>query len=407
LGVRLGNLAAVLLAAGLVLLIAVRWRNYQWDFAMFRWSASDYLVGKDPYRGEGLSFFHPPIFLPFYSLFARIPYRVGYELWLAAKMVCLTALLLVWNRYFVRLRPAWPTILFFVFAFNGAIYADLVSGNVSLFEQSLIWLGFALMLKERYAASALCIALSAQWKVTPLFLLSALMFAPKPQWAAMVAGLAAFGGLFSLNLLVHPDLFTRFRQVVPLLDERAPDNPCTLALLRDIADMLGRAGVHVPSAAVMAVYCAISLGIVTVSAAYLLRRRREGRCPDLAMVCLFLCVVLALISPRFKTYSYILVLVPTLYALRARPRQLVPLIAVFAFITGSDSTLPFRSVLGLLAGYTSLFAVLALWGWYVREIARWGAIEGSEEDGDSRPAPPLGAVVADSADATVALGRAT
>ena len=41
-------------AAALLLVLAIRWRNYQWDFGMFRWSAADYLAGRDPYKGTGL-----------------------------------------------------------------------------------------------------------------------------------------------------------------------------------------------------------------------------------------------------------------------------------------------------------------------------------------------------------------
>jgi hypothetical protein len=49
-------------AAALILVLAIRWRNYQWDFGMFRWSAADYLAGRDPYKGTGLLLLPSPAF---------------------------------------------------------------------------------------------------------------------------------------------------------------------------------------------------------------------------------------------------------------------------------------------------------------------------------------------------------
>jgi hypothetical protein len=71
--IKLLQAFALLVAFGLMALIAIRWNSYQWDFNMFYGSATDFLQGTSPYRGKGLSFYHPPLTLYLYGLFAQFP----------------------------------------------------------------------------------------------------------------------------------------------------------------------------------------------------------------------------------------------------------------------------------------------------------------------------------------------
>jgi hypothetical protein len=79
-GGKLLRAFALLVAFGLMALIAIRWNSYQWDFHMFYGSATDFLQGTSPYRGKGLSFYHPPLTLYLYGLFAQLPRALAYEL---------------------------------------------------------------------------------------------------------------------------------------------------------------------------------------------------------------------------------------------------------------------------------------------------------------------------------------
>src|SRR5262249_27380672 len=80
----------------------------------------------------------------------------------------------------------------------------------------------------------------------------------------------------------------------------------------------------------------------------------------------FACLAYALAVPRMKSYSYILLLIPTLALIRLWPRRtLVPaacaaLTALVVFPLGSG-LLPFRSLSQLLYEYMSLAAALAAW----------------------------------------------
>jgi hypothetical protein len=365
--IKLLQASALLVAFGLMALIAIRWKNYQWDFYMFYGSATEFLQGTSPYHGKGLSFYHPPLTLYLYGLVAQLPFVLGYELWLALKIAALGALLFVWNRHFLKLDLAWTTVLYFILAYNGAIYSDLVSGNISLFEQLGLWIGFAALLQGRYALFCLCVILVAQFKLTPFFFSVLLLFVPKrPQWQWFAACAVGFVAVFLLNLLLQPALLKDFFTVAAALDERGAQSPGTLAFIRDVFDRIGGASFSEGTRADEAVFVTAALAIGVLSLAVVVRHRRTNAEPDSKLIVYFACLAYALAVPRMKSYSYILLLIPSLALIHLLPRRtLVPaacavLVALVIFPLGT-SLLPFRSLSQLLFEYMSLAAALAAW----------------------------------------------
>lgn len=364
--IKLLQVFALLVAFVLMALIAIRWTSYQWDFHMFYGSAIDFLQGASPYRGKGLSFYHPPHTLYFYGLFAQLPFALAYELWLVLKIAALGTLFLIWSRHFLRLDLTWTTIFYFILAYNGAIYSDLVSGNVSLFEQLGLWIGFAALLQGRYALFSLCVILAAQFKLTPIFFAVLLLLVPKrPQWQWFAICAAGFFAVFLLNVL-QPALLKDFFTVAATLDERGAQSPGTLAFVRDVLDRIGGPRFSERTFVDEAIFAIAALTIGIFSLAIVLRHRRASAGADSKLIIYFTCVAYALAVPRMKSYSYILLLVPTLALIRFLPcRTLVPaasaaLAALVVFPLGS-SLLPFRSLSQLLNEYMSLAAALAAW----------------------------------------------
>jgi len=366
-GLLTAQTVAVLVALALVALIAVRWQSYQWDFYMFYGSATEFLQGASPYRGRGLSFYHPPLTLYLYGLFARLPFPLAYELWLALKVVALGALFLIWNHRFLQLDFAWMTTVYFILAYNGTIYSDLVSGNVSLFEQLGLWIGFAALLQGRYALFSVCIILVAQFKLTPVFFAVLLLLVPKrPQWQWFAACALGFVAVFLLNLLFQPALLVDFFAAAAALDERGAQSPGTLALIRDVFDRIGGSNYSERARADEAAFVIAALVIGAVSLAAVVRHRLTGAEPDSKLIVYFACVAYALAVPRMKSYSYILLLIPTLALICNLPRRtLVPaagavLVALVLFPLGG-SLLPFRSLSQLFYEYMPLAAAFAVW----------------------------------------------
>ena len=356
---------ALLVAFGLMALVAIRWNSYQWDFQMFYGSATDFLQGTSPYRGKGLSFYHPPLTLYLYELFAHLPRNLAYELWLALKIAALSALFLIWNRHFLKLDLAWTTVVYFILAYNATIYADLVSGNISIFEQLGLWIGFAALLQGGYALFSLCVVLVAQFKLTPIFFAVLLLLAPKrPQWLWFAVCVVGFVAVFLLNLLFQPALLKDFFTVAAALDERGANSPGTLAFVRDVFDRIGGPGFSERTHVDEAIFVIAALAVGVSSLAVVVRHRSANAEPNSKLIVYFACLAYALAVPRMKTYSYILLLIPTLALIYILPRRaLVPAAcaALVALVVFPLDSLPFRSLSQLLYEYMPLAAALGTW----------------------------------------------
>ena len=358
---------SLFIAVGLIVLVGVRWSSYQWDFHMFVGAARDFSEGRSPYRGEGLSFFHPPVTLYIYWLFTLMPTALACTVWYMLKLGALARLLTIWHRDYVPLSVHFTTGFFLILAYDGAIYADLVSGNVSIFEELVLWYGFANLLRRRYFVFGLCVVLAAQVKLTPIFFAGLfLVVGDRPKWGAFFATLAGFAALFSLNQWLEPELFQRFWAASALLDERGSQNASLLALIRDVSDRILGVEATASSRLDELIYVAGSLIILAISWLFLARYRRNTPAPDPRLLIALSCFVFALVSPRFKVYTCILLLAPTWYMIRSiKWSKSVPLatvlLLVLVLLPQGHSLLPFRQAFLLFGEYITLVATAAMW----------------------------------------------
>jgi hypothetical protein len=370
---------AAAVALGLIAIVGIRWYAYQWDLHMFMGAARDFAAGTSPYRGQGLSYYHPPLLLYVYRLFTFFPVWLACSIWYALKLGSLWALLSIWNKEFVRIRYNSATIAFLILGFNACIYSDLVAGNVSIFEELLLWLAFANLLKSRYWAFSLCLVLASQIKLTPLFFAVLLVTAiEKPQWRWLFATVAGFAALFSCNQWLQPDLFRQFWKVSSQLDERGVDSSSLLAFTRDAFER-----VHVVTQQSKLDELVYLLGVAAIGAIslwLLVQYRKSVKKLDERLLIGFACLIFALISPRFKAYTYILLLAPTLYLLKISDwRKQVPVFAAvligLALFPHAHSLLPTRMAFELFASYMPLFAAGVVWGGYANVLYRAVALE--------------------------------
>jgi hypothetical protein len=303
-------------------------------------------------------------------------------------MAALASLVVLWRRHFERLEANWLTILYFVLAFNGALYTDLKAGNVSLFEQLGLWLAFAALLKGQYARFCLCVILVAQFKLTPLFFAVLLLFVPlRPQWKWLALCVAGFGAVFSLNYLLQPELLGQFFKSASGLDE---GNASTLSLMRDVLDRARGAGFAARSHLDELAF----LGLAGVTALYSLAvavRYRALAARDPKLLIYFACALFTVISPRMKVYSYILLLIPALHLLRRLPaRTVLPaasLLAVAVLFPQSGTLLLGATPFDILYHFLPLAAAFLVWAGYLA-IFR-AAIRDSQSEQATQPAREL------------------
>jgi hypothetical protein len=187
-------------------------------------------------------------------------------------------------------------------------------------------------------------------------------------------------------LLFQPALLKDFFTVAPALDERGAQAPGTLALVRDVFDRIGGPSFSERTRTDEAVFAIAALAIGVFSLAVVVRHRRANAEPDSKLIVYFTSLTYALAVPRMKSYSYILLLVPTLALIRLLPsRTLVPAasaaLATLVVFPLGGSLLPFRSLSQLLYEYMPLAAALAAWVGFHQVLIR-------EQAANAESAPP-------------------
>ena len=379
-GIFAGRLIVALLlliAAHFMYQIFVNPDTYQWDFKMYYYAARVDASGGNPYNpnelhrlaGGGLllRYVYPPPILTFFKLFAAMPYPVAYHLWLAFKLLLLGGLLILWRRFFFPAESLVPYATFLLLAFSTAIYIDLVTGNISILEQFLLWLGFVFLLREKPRGFCMLVLLGSCFKVFPIaFLLLLPLLGVKHSWRYVFASAAVFAGVFALSYFLDPAGYERFFAAATAIDERgAMGNISLLACVKDVSDLVFNPqflGGRLPY--VIYVVAVAAIIFLSLKRMHALRRMAPD---DAGLLILFLfCVAFALVMPRFKTYSCILLLAPGYWVVKRSSNMpaFVFLLALFVLDVQRPSPvkLPLAPLLSMFWTYYPLFLAFLVWG---------------------------------------------
>jgi hypothetical protein len=329
--------------------------NHQWDFRVYYSAAMTFDQGYDPYDANqrakvfpapGMEFFYPPVILYLFQPLTALQFGTAYLLWFGLKLLALMLLLLIWHRTFEPLNPRYPMVLFFLLAYSSTLYLDLVAGNITIFEQLVLWLGFCSLLRRRYFLFGFCIALVAQFKLQPIIFLGLLFVAEaRPRWLELGISLASFLALFSLNFLLQPVLMQSFIARISAgggnLGELGHINPSMLAFIRDGIIILSKSIHQLPPYVDILFYIIAVLGVLTLCLYSFRIHRKKNPETDLKSLIYIASLVFCVIVPRMKDYGYVLCLIPTLSILRRQKNKLVPIWAVFVLAPSTSSYIPF------------------------------------------------------------------
>jgi hypothetical protein len=346
--------------------------EYQYDLSAYYYGPLVMSLGGDPYdrtvleriAGAGVQWFvYPPITVHLFRPLSLLPWSVTYYGLLALKLLALCALLALWRRRFIGEQqfPAFAALC--VFGFGSSLLRDLNAGNISIFEQLAIWVGIAALLDRKPLVFGVVVALVGQFKLLPLGLL-VLLILPRPYWKQAAAAVGVAGVLLGLNLLVYPDLTGRFLRSAAGFDQRGENNPATLAAVRDLFDTLP--GYH--TATTLADELSYLFFVTCVAGAtlwgILARPRPQGDANERLTIG-FICTAFGLAVPRFKLYSYLLLLVPAWLLLAGTRSRAVLAIGVIALVVSSNYV---ADLLPLLRGYWPLVGAFVLWALYLWEL---------------------------------------
>ncbi|RJP31320.1 MAG: hypothetical protein C4547_15615 [Phycisphaerales bacterium] len=299
----------------------------QWDFESYYYAARVQARGGDAYDRAELvreaghpvfPFVYPHHTMVFFSTFARWDVAEAKAVYFTAKVGCAAALCTLWLVVFVP-RPGRLWFLAFVMlGYNAALLRDLVTGNVVTFEQLLLWLGIAALVSGRSGWFCAAVVASAQFKIMGILLLVlAFVRGRSSGWRAVSIGGACTVALGIGVYLSHPELARQFSQTSEALwaQERGGEkNASSRVLIWDIVDAVAanvdaldgvdRRTLGLP------IYAGHCLAVVLLTWRTL-RRVQDGRIRVYLMILAY-----ALIVPRMRDYSYVLLLVPTFELLR-------------------------------------------------------------------------------------------
>ena len=280
--------------------------------------------------------------------------------------------------------------LFWVFclvAFKGALWLDMRAGNVVVFEQLALWGGFYFFVRERLAVFCLLTLVAASFKLVPVVFLSLLLLVKHPRryryLAISSAGFVAF--LLVQAVTASEEMHSFLRNSLNINERGFGYNPSLLALVQDGTAAVSRrilfaeatpveltAGLSLSQSSLSwLLYAILATTVVTTSAWFWRRAGLTGEWGRLVLVSVA-CLVFALTLPRFKSYSFVQVLLPT-YLLLAHIRRtravLFGLLFVLAVLSNVSPLASARwpggitgSAIAYAWAYYALFLSAGAWG---------------------------------------------
>jgi len=379
----IGIVVTILLLAYFVTLllhVSAHDDQYMWDFRTHREAGKILAAGTNPYDADNLFpkartrflYTYPPVTLFFYRLFAIPDYKTAFHIFLIAKFLVLVGLLYFWRREFLKEDGNNLFFFFCLVAFNSTVFLDMIAGNINLVQQALLWVGFSFYVKARYKLFCLFTLIAASFKMTPVFFLI-LMLLPdeKDKYKYFFGAGAAFLAYLLIQYLVVPELFTGFiKNALVVVGEPGGVVPSTNKLIAGIFEVISKiSGLNVPQALQSAIYISIAAAVVFFS--YQACRQLKRSAPDnRAMLEVFVvCLVYALIHPRFKDYGYILLLVPSFYVIKnIHHSKIVPFLFIL-FVMSNRMMLPIvSSIYDIVWAFFPLMVAYGVWGIYLYEI---------------------------------------
>ncbi len=360
------------IALALLLCVGAAWKvqGAQWDFEVYYYAAKASRAGLDPYATRSLTqvagkrmplpFVYPPAFLALFAPIAQLALGTAKTVYLVAKLAAVAGLLLLWGCFCRNTRETIILLAIVVLGFSGTIFADIYAGNITCFEQLLVWLAVVALVTGHRLIFAVLIPLAAAVKGLPVALVLLLLFEGRKAILPMLASVGSFVVIEGSSRILWPARTARFLALASGLDERGHSAPSILALLRDSLGPGGKA--WVPLALYLAAVAFI-LGAFTFRAIRLSQARAWRRAPWILLSGVFLSYIL--VGPRLKSYGFVLV-VPVAAWLLARSKRGTLLMGTLAICLSAYAPLP-KALLPqsqfwpLLWEYYALLSVFALW----------------------------------------------
>jgi len=327
--------AAVVVLAALWQIVG-KLHVYQWDAVVYWWGGRSFARGLSPYgpipgQPEYLHFVYPPLVAAAFAPLSLLNVSATKVLWIVLKSVAFLSTVRLWRQRIAVDQTVVPTLFFFTFAFGSAVLVDVTAGNIAIFEQALLWMGFAALLSRRWWIFALLVVVAAQAKLTPVFFLGLLLVVDeRPRWAPFLGGSLLFAIAVASNGVLLPDQTREFLGSVSALGERGWGDPSMLGVMEDLVDQLRGLRLPIPLITARLLYLVAVTAVLGHTVRWW-RAQRSAGTGDPVLVVLVTLAVYALVMPRMKDYSYV-ALLPVGWYVLARRETVAASLAVLAVL---------------------------------------------------------------------------
>lgn len=391
-----GGIVRVLLAVALLAVCRsiVSDPVLQWDFRLLYASATAWAHGGNPYdpsvlapvtHDQTIAYSYPPDTLGVFRVFNALEASTASRVYLLFQLALVAALYACWQRFFLaredRGSPWFAAFCFF--GLGGALTVDLRAGNISLLEQTLLWLGLAAYLRGRSGWFCVLLWLAASFKLTLLAFSGLLLIGPTRQWGKFAGLWVAMAGRLALDYLFSPALFLGFLHALTRMranpNEGGKNNPSMPEFLKDaVRFSVGPDEEGQVRMAAMVLYALVAVAVLVVT--WRAWRAINRRWPDaessdggergVLLVCLY-AAAYGLLVPRLKDYSCILLLLPVWrmakFSLAGKRDAWLALIFAACLSNYSDWFGVYAAYV-FLWRYQALALTFAAWALFVREI---------------------------------------
>jgi hypothetical protein len=323
---QLALLALLLLYAALVVVHLARNPDvFQWDFRTCYFAAKAHALGLNPYDIQNLGEISPveisipyhyqPLVLYLFYPFLLMRYSVACQAFLFINIIIIIYLFYSWRYYFINYSNIVTYCLFIMIAFNNTIYRSLAAGNISLFEQFIVWTALVFLVHRRRFLFCLSIVLAAIFKFQLILFLGLLFLSEGKKPALIQFGLSSLGFavIVGVPCLSAPNLFPHFLTAAQdaAVGEIGDINPSTLAIIIDFLNRFSKL-INFPRPSIIAkgIYLSVVTSILIISRRALIALKSLDDVEKKKLSLLFACMVYSLIVPLFKDYTFILLLPP-------------------------------------------------------------------------------------------------
>lgn len=356
-----------------------------WDFKVYYHAASsevdnpyndEEIFAQQEWKGKKLAYKYPPLTKYLFKPFNTLTYTQALYCYLLLFFGSIVGLVVVWGKMFKLGKDPWHLLLTIV-GFNASLYLAMRSGNITIILGFIIWFALLQYINGRYLYFALLILVASLFKVTPLALLSLLVFVKRKESIKPVLIVGVLGLIYAVSNYLTGDEFWHFRHgLKELTDEFGIVSPNMLALSRAVSHHIFNYYLGLANWQQIGdiMFIVILFSVLLTVFKYVYNNKNNIREDKIQQVSLAM-LTYFLVLPRVKDYDFFM-LIPVVLLLIKNTKISASLLLVIALsISAVYITLPgFKFLFPLMWDYYPLLLVVSFWLMIITNSVAWNNV---------------------------------